>query len=103
MIADLREAIGDMPIAAVITHPGGGRTTLAACAVSDLQGADRMIDEEGIMIEADIALTYAAPDVKLPVTTACNVRVRGKLYTIARIRRDRSNGVAVVLECKEAR
>jgi len=103
MIADLREAIADMPVAAVITHPGGGSTRLASCGVSDLQGADRMIEDEGIMIEADISLTYAVPDVTLPVTSACGVRLRGKAYKVIRIRRDRSDSVAAILDCKEAR
>ena len=101
MIADLREAIAEMPVAASIYHQGGGKTDLATCAVSDLQGADRIMEDEGIMIEADISLTYAAPDVTREVKAGNGVRVRGKDYNIVRIRRDRSDGVAVVLDCKE--
>jgi len=101
MIADLREAIADMPVAASIYHDGGGKTDLASCGVSDLQGADRMIEGEGVMIEADVTLTYAAPDVTQTVKAGNGVKLRGKYYNIIRIRRDRSEGVAVVLDCKE--
>jgi hypothetical protein len=103
MIADLREAIADMPIAATILHTTGGKTELTSCAVSDLQGADRMIEDEGIMVEADISLTYALPDVTKSVDAGTNVKIRGKSYRVVRVRRDRSNSVSVTLDCKELR
>jgi hypothetical protein len=103
MIADLREAIGDMPVSASIFHDNGGKTNLSTCAVSDLQGSDRMIEDEGIMFEADISVTYAAPDVSQAIKVGNGISVRGKMYNIIRIRKDRSAGVAVVLDCKERR
>jgi hypothetical protein len=100
MQADLREAIADMPEAVTIIHRGGHRETLSDCAVSDITGANRVIDDEGIMEQADISVTYAAADLITPAETGDTVLRGAVRYRVLRPRFDRG-GVSVTLECKE--
>jgi hypothetical protein len=100
MLADLREAIADMPDTVTIVHRGGHRETLSGCAISDITGANRVMEDEGIMEQADISITYAAADLRFPAETGDTV-LRGALsYRVLRPRFDRG-GVSVTLECKE--
>lgn len=102
MLADLREAVGDAPESITLLHRGGSREIIAACGVSDVTHSAKVMEDEGIMDQADIAVTYAATDARQAAKEGDKVLRGGMTYNVLRVRNDR-HGVSVTLECKEAR
>jgi hypothetical protein len=100
MLADFREAVGDMSVPVTVTHRGGARSVIADCAVSDIAGSNRMVDDEGIMESADVSVSYAVADARKPVEPGDKAAIGAKLYRVLRVTYDRA-GVSAVAECQE--
>ncbi len=102
MLDDLREAIGDMPESVVIAHSGGVRSTIEQCAISDITHENRMIEDEGIMVQADTQVTYATADAKKSARTGDKVFRDTIAYNVLRATESRGR-ISTTLELKEAR
>jgi len=101
MLADLNEAIQDLPDSATIVHAGGVRSVVAG-AFSDISHAGRMIEDEGIVIQADASFTFSTATAKKAARTGDKL-LRGVIaYRVIRATESRV-GVSTTLELKEVR
>jgi len=100
MLEDLREAIRDMPESATVIHFGGVRSTISECAFSDVSQSNRMIEDEGIMIEADTEITFASADATKAIKAGDKVLRGNVTYRVLSGRTSRG-GVSITLPLKE--
>ncbi len=100
MLADLNEAIGDAPVAITIVHRGGVQSQIPAAGKSDVANSSRVIDDEGIIEQADVTFTFPGSAINRAVDIGERVIHAGTSYRVMRPSYDRM-GVSVSLECKE--